>query len=52
MDSETAGVTACDVLIVGSGAAGLCAAITAAKAGLDVIVAEKTGVFGGTSAWS
>jgi len=52
MDSETAGVTACDVLIVGSGAAGLCAAITAAKAGLEVIVAEKTGVFGGTSAWS
>ena len=52
MDSETAGGTACDVLIVGSGAAGLCAAITAAQAGLDVIVAEKTEVFGGTSAWS
>ncbi|MCA0044879.1 FAD-dependent oxidoreductase [Celeribacter litoreus] len=52
MDSELAGVTACDVLIVGSGAAALCAAITAREAGLDVLVAEKTEVFGGTSAWS
>lgn len=52
MDSELAGVTACDVLIMGSGAAALCAAITAKEAGLDVLVAEKTEVFGGTSAWS
>ena len=49
IDSEE---TACDVLVAGSGAAGLCAAITAAEAGLDVIVAEKTDRFGGTSAWS
>jgi succinate dehydrogenase/fumarate reductase flavoprotein subunit len=52
MDSELAGRAACDVLIMGSGAAALCAAITAKEAGLDVIVAEKTEVFGGTSAWS
>ncbi|MGO4852407.1 FAD-dependent oxidoreductase [Phaeovulum sp. W22_SRMD_FR3] len=52
MESTAAGVIACDVLIVGSGAAGLCAAITAARAGLEVILAEKTDVFGGTSAWS
>ena len=31
----------CDVLVVGSGAGGLSTAITARKAGLDVIVAEK-----------
>lgn len=42
----------CDVLVVGSGASGLAAAVTAAELGLDVIVAEKEPVFGGTSAWS
>ncbi len=42
----------CDVLVIGSGAAGLCAAVTAAIAGLDVIVAERTPVLGGTTAWS
>ncbi|WP_425053467.1 FAD-dependent oxidoreductase [Psychromarinibacter sp. S121] len=42
----------CDVLIVGSGAGGLSAALTAAHAGLDVIVAEKTSQIGGTTAWS
>ncbi|MGV8832292.1 MAG: FAD-dependent oxidoreductase [Devosia sp.] len=42
----------CDVLVIGSGASGLSTAITAAYHGLDVIVAEKAGVFGGTSAWS
>lgn len=43
---------ACDVLVVGSGAAGLAAAVTAAIHGLQVIVAEKTDRIGGTSAWS
>jgi succinate dehydrogenase/fumarate reductase flavoprotein subunit len=42
----------CDVLIVGSGAAGLSAAVTAAWHGLKVIVVEKDEVFGGASAWS
>ena len=43
---------ACDVLVIGSGASGLATAVTAAFYGLDVIVAEKDDVFGGTSAWS
>jgi len=43
---------ACDLLVVGSGAAGLSAAVTAAWHGLKVIVAEKEAVFGGTTAWS
>ncbi len=42
----------CDVLVIGSGAAGLSAAVVAAHSGLDVIVAEKADVFGGTSAYS
>lgn len=42
----------CDLLVVGSGAAGLAAAVTAAYHGLRVIVAEKDAQFGGTTAWS
>lgn len=41
-----------DVVVVGAGAAGLTAAITARKAGLDVLVVEKDDVVGGTSALS
>jgi succinate dehydrogenase/fumarate reductase flavoprotein subunit len=41
-----------DVVVIGSGGAGLSAAITAAKAGLDVLVVEKTEFFGGATALS
>ena len=42
----------CDVLVVGSGAAGLVAAITAKSRSLNVVVVEKEPVFGGTTALS
>jgi len=42
----------CDALVVGSGAGGLSAATTAARHGLETIVAEKAEVFGGTTARS
>ncbi|APW36050.1 3-oxosteroid 1-dehydrogenase [Rhodoferax koreense] len=42
----------CDLVVVGSGAAGLATAITAKKRGLDVVVLEKEPVFGGTTALS
>lgn len=42
----------CDVLVIGSGAGGLSAAITARLAGMDVVVAEKSKQFGGTTALS
>ncbi|MFN6976543.1 MAG: FAD-dependent oxidoreductase [Gemmobacter sp.] len=41
-----------DVLVVGSGAGGLATAVAAAHRRLDVIVAEKEPVFGGTTARS
>lgn len=41
-----------DVLVVGSGASGFTAAIATKKGGLDVILAEKEPVFGGTTAFS
>ena len=45
-------MTSCDVLVIGSGAAGLSAAVTAAHFGAKVIVVEKYHQLGGTSAWS
>jgi succinate dehydrogenase/fumarate reductase flavoprotein subunit len=41
-----------DLLVLGSGAAGMTAALTAAALGLDVLLVEKTEVVGGTSARS
>lgn len=42
----------CDLLVAGSGASGMTAAIVAARNGLKVVVAEKEPVFGGTTALS
>src|SRR3954454_11008131 len=52
MTYTTAPTYRCDVLVVGSGAAGLATAIRAAHDGLSVIVAEKSPHFGGTTALS
>ncbi|MFT4149935.1 MAG: FAD-dependent oxidoreductase [Paracoccaceae bacterium] len=52
MERQSVGSLVCDVLVIGSGAAGLACAVTAAHHGLKVVVAEKEPVFGGTSAWS
>lgn len=51
-NSSAADSHECDVVVVGSGAAGLLAATTAADAGLRVIVLEKAEWLGGTSAIS
>ena len=42
----------CDVLVAGSGASGMSAAITAGYRGLDVLIVEKEPRFGGTTARS
>lgn len=42
----------CDLLVAGSGAGALSAAVVAAHLGLDVVVCEKEPLFGGTTAWS
>ena len=42
----------CDVVVVGSGAAGMAAALTAAKSGLRTVVVEKAAHFGGSTARS
>jgi succinate dehydrogenase/fumarate reductase flavoprotein subunit len=42
----------CDVLVIGSGAAGFAAAVTAAADGLSVMMVEKANVFGGSTCYS
>jgi len=42
----------CDVLVIGSGAAGMVAALTASVQGAEVILAERAPTVGGTSATS
>ncbi|MDO4565823.1 MAG: FAD-dependent oxidoreductase [Oscillospiraceae bacterium] len=42
----------CDVVIIGAGGAGLTAAIEAAEAGAEVVVVEKLGIAGGSTARS
>ncbi len=51
-DADTQPPTECDLLVVGSGAGALSAAVTAAELGLRVIVVEKDPQYGGTTAWS
>ena len=52
VDNQDDALHASDLIVVGSGAAGLTAALTAAVAGLSVTIIEKTGKLGGTSAMS
>lgn len=42
----------CDVLAIGGGGAGICAALSAAEQGASAIVVEKTGLFGGATIMS
>jgi len=51
-DASVGAPAACDLLVIGSGAGGLSAAVTAAHLGLDVVLVEKEPHFGGTTAWS
>ena len=52
MPSTTPPDNTCDLLVIGSGAGALSAAVTAAHLGLKVIVVEKDPQYGGTTAWS
>lgn len=49
-DKETAGTF--DLIVVGSGAAGMAAALTAARHGLSAVIVEKARHWGGSTARS
>ncbi len=51
-ESQTHLDASCDLLVIGSGAAGFSAAVSAAHLGMRVIIVEKHRCFGGTTAWS
>jgi 3-oxosteroid 1-dehydrogenase len=50
--SASAATLTYDVVVIGAGASGMAAALTAAKRGLSVVVIEKAAVFGGSVARS
>jgi 3-oxosteroid 1-dehydrogenase len=50
--TSSAGEHSVDVLVVGSGAGAMTAALASAQAGLDTLIIEKAAVYGGTSATS
>ncbi len=52
MNGNTLRTVDCDVLVIGSGAGGMSAAVTAAFHGMKVIVVEKSEVCGGATSWS
>jgi 3-oxosteroid 1-dehydrogenase len=50
--ASSAADTSIDVLVIGSGAGAMTAALVAARAGLETLIVEKADVYGGTSATS
>lgn len=51
-DEKTYSDGICDVVVIGAGGAGLCAAVEAASMGSQVIVLEKQGIVGGNTNYS
>src|SRR5688572_29847115 len=51
-DAGRAGAHSVDLLVLGSGAGGMAAAISARHCGLDTLIVEKSSGFGGSTALS